>query len=193
MRNLFKFSTLKTCSILFIINIIIISIFESNSYNFELDKVIIHNPSFSKNTNFGFTVAGYKVENDSWIIVGAPLTLRERQHGHYMKTREGAVYRCKINTPNSCYMLPFDKKDWNEVKDHYGFYYNENKTDQLLGATLVTSDDVILACAPNYRYVTRIIRQDEFRNEPTGMCFTLKDRMRKFEEYSPCKNGIIKF
>jgi len=34
------------------------------------------------------------------------------------------------------------------------------------------------------------MRQDEFRYEPTGICFTLKDRMRKFEEHSPCRNAM---
>jgi hypothetical protein len=70
----------------------------------------MHKPSYSKNTNFGYSVAGYKIENDSWILVGAPLTLRERYHSSVIKSREGAVYRCRINVPNSCYMLPFDKK-----------------------------------------------------------------------------------
>ena len=156
--------------------------------NFETNNVILHRPVFSKNTNFGFSVAGYKVDNDSWILVGAPLTERERYHGQYVKSREGAVYRCRINTPNSCFMLPFDKKDWNEARDNYGIYYSENKTDQLLGATLLVNDDVIMTCAPNYRYVTRMLGQDEFRYEPTGTCFTLRDKMRKFEEHSPCRN-----
>ena len=44
------------------------------------------------------------------------------------------------------------------------------------------------ACAPNYRHVTRVYIQDDFRHEPTGICYTLKDKMRKFEEYSPCRN-----
>lgn len=47
-----------------------------------------------------------------------------------------------------------------------------------------------MTCAPNYRYVTRMLRQDEFRHEPTGNCFTLKDKMRKFEEHSPCRNSM---
>ncbi|CAF0823367.1 unnamed protein product [Brachionus calyciflorus] len=158
--------------------------------NFETNNIILHQPVFSKNTNFGFSVAGYKVDNDSWILVGAPLTERERYHGQIVKSREGAVYRCRINTPNSCYMLPFDKKDWNEARDHYGIYHSENKTDQLLGATLIVNDDVILTCAPNYRYVTRMLGQDEFRYEPTGTCFTLRDKMRKFEEHSPCRNSM---
>ena len=34
--------------------------------NFETTKVIIHKPSYSENTNFGYTVAGYKLEKDSW-------------------------------------------------------------------------------------------------------------------------------
>lgn len=94
------------------------------------------------------------------ILIGAPLTVRERNHGNgggnhgassatgsttgAHKSREGAVYRCRINVENSCYMLPFDKKDWSETRDHYGAFYSENKTDQLLGATLLVSDDVIM-------------------------------------------------
>jgi hypothetical protein len=77
-------------------------------------------------------------------LVGAPLTLRDRSHLQ-LKSKEGAVFRCRINMPNSCYMLPFDKKeDWSESRDNYGIYYNENKTDQLLGATLQVSEDIIM-------------------------------------------------
>lgn len=37
------------------------------SANFETSKVIVHKPSYSENSHFGFTVAGYKVEKDSWL------------------------------------------------------------------------------------------------------------------------------
>ena len=165
----------------------------SLAFNFETNKVIIHKPTYSKSTHFGYSVAGYKVDNDSWILIGAPLTQRERiqDYGHLNRIREGAIYRCRINVPNSCYMLPFDKKDdWHEVRDQHGIYYAENKTDQLLGATLQVTDDIILACAPNYRHVSRVLRHDEFRYEPTGICYTLKDKMRKFEEHAPCRNSL---
>jgi hypothetical protein len=46
------------------------------------------------------------------------------------------------------------------------------------------------ACAPNYRYVTRVI--NEFKQEPTGICYILREKMRKFEEHSPCRNCIIR-
>ena len=119
-------------------------------FNFETNRIIMHQPSFAKNAHFGYTVAGYKVANDSaWILVGAPQTYRERniyqgKQQQSMRSREGAVYRCSINNPNNCYMLPFDKKDWHEVRDQYGVYLSENKTDQLLGATLSVVDDVVL-------------------------------------------------
>jgi hypothetical protein len=38
-------------------------------FNYETNKIIIHKPSFSNNTYFGFTVAGYKIENDSWYTL----------------------------------------------------------------------------------------------------------------------------
>ena len=62
-------------------------------------------------------------------------------------------------------MLPLDEKDdWAEVRDHYGAYYTENRTDQLLGATVRAVGDTVVACAPNYRLVTRIhARHDAFR------------------------------
>ena len=121
-------------------------------FNFETNKIVVHQPTFAQNTHFGYTVAGYKVANDpAWILVGAPQTIRERtqfqnskQQQQSTRSREGAVYRCSINNPNNCYMLPFDKKDWHEVRDQYGVYLSENKTDQLLGATLSVVDDVIL-------------------------------------------------
>jgi hypothetical protein len=122
-------------------------------FNFETNKIVVHQPTFAQNAHFGYTVAGYKVANDpAWILVGAPQTIRERtqfqnskqQQQQSTRSREGAVYRCSINNPNNCYMLPFDKKDWHEVRDQYGMYLSENKTDQLLGATLSVVDDVIL-------------------------------------------------
>lgn len=123
--------------ILLVLVALVLSQQTTNSFNFETKHVVIHRPSFSRDSHFGFSVAGYKVDSSPWIIVGAPLTQRDRMHGQLVKSREGAIYRCRIDKPNSCYMLPFDTKDdWSEARDHYGIYYSENKTDQLLGATL---------------------------------------------------------
>ena len=47
-----------------------------------------------------------------------------------------------------------------------------------------------MACAPNYRHVTRVLRQNEFREEPTGICYILREKMRKFEEHAPCRNSL---
>ena len=41
--------------------------------------------------------------------------------------------------------------------------------------------------------MSRVFKQDEFRQEPTGICYVLKDKMRKFEEHSPCRNCKIIF
>ena len=81
-------------------------------FNFEANNLVIHRPSYSRNANFGFSVAGYKVDNEQWIIIGAPLTLRNRS---WINSREGAVYRCHPSSPNNCHMLPFDKKGLSSV------------------------------------------------------------------------------
>ena len=92
-------------------------------FNLELDDVVVHNPSYLKDSRFGYSVAAYKPldrdrdrdrDDEAWILVGAPHSQRERTHAHKnahsVKSREGAVYRCKTSSPNSCYMLPFDKR-----------------------------------------------------------------------------------
>ena len=38
----------------------------ATGFNFDTRKVIIHQPSYSINTHFGFSVAGYRAFNDSW-------------------------------------------------------------------------------------------------------------------------------
>ncbi len=164
-----------------------------HAFNLDPDKSVLHRPSFARNSHFGRTVAGYKVASAGpWLIVGAPLATKDRFHaGQWTQSSEGAVYRCRIDRPNSCYLLPFDTKDdWAEARDHYGAYRSENRTGQLLGATLKVAGDVVMACAPNYRHVARVLRQDEFREEPTGLCLVLRDQFRKFEEHSPCRNAL---
>lgn len=129
--------------------------------NLDTKKVVMHQPAFARHTNFGYSVAAYHNQNDSWILVGAPLHQRDRFHSQqFVKSREGGVYRCRTGTPNSCYMLPFDKKEWQEARDYSSsvpnYYFTENKTDQYLGSTLLSAGDIILACAPNYRSVTKL-------------------------------------
>ena len=42
--------------------------FDVNCFNFDLNKTIIHKPPYLKNSSFGYSVAGYKVDNDSWFV-----------------------------------------------------------------------------------------------------------------------------
>ncbi len=57
-----KFLTIYICFGYFCL----IAICNINCTNFETNKVIIHRPSFAQNTHFGYSVAGFKMENDSW-------------------------------------------------------------------------------------------------------------------------------
>ncbi len=161
-----------------------------DAFNLDSEQAIVHQPSFARHSHFGRTVSGYQVSSagQPWLIIGAPLASRERYHNNqWVSSREGAIYRCRVDRPNSCYLLPFDtKSDWAEARDQFGDYYSENRTGQLLGATLQVAGDVVMACAPNYRYVAR----NPFREEPTGLCLVLRDQFRKFEEHSPCRNSL---
>jgi hypothetical protein len=40
----------------------------ANCFNFDLNKTIIHKPPYLKSSSFGYSVAGYKVDNDSWFV-----------------------------------------------------------------------------------------------------------------------------
>ena len=49
-----------------------------------------------------------------------------------------------INRLQIFQFLIFELDDWHEIRDQYGIYYSENKTNQFLGSTLKVSNDVIM-------------------------------------------------
>lgn len=62
----FKYFSSFSIAIIVYLSLFSFNSFVCNCFNFETKKVVVHRPPFLENTDFGFTVAGYKVENDSW-------------------------------------------------------------------------------------------------------------------------------
>ena len=61
----------------------------------------------------------------------------------------------------------------------------EDKSGQMLGATVVTSRDgsSALACAPHYKYFFSKFEVVE----PVGTCFYAEDNFNKITEFAPCR------
>ena len=66
----------------------------------------------------------------------------------------------------------------------------EERSNQLLGASLVSSDDgTIAACAPHYiSFGPRVNKR-----EPTGDCWVSKDAGSRFTRVSPCLEEFTSF
>uniref|UniRef100_A0AAV2JY75 Integrin alpha-2 domain-containing protein n=1 Tax=Knipowitschia caucasica TaxID=637954 RepID=A0AAV2JY75_KNICA len=114
--------------------------------------------------------------NKSDVLIGAP---RANTSGPSVVVERGAVYSCPWNSP-SCSQLLFDSTD--DRKNAAGAQM-EFKSRQWFGASVRSSGEHILACAPLYQWSTYGISE----REPVGTCFLKKGQ--SIVEYSPCRSS----
>ncbi|XP_065212423.1 integrin alpha-PS2-like isoform X2 [Planococcus citri] len=142
----------------------------------------------SNGSMFGFTVAPYKLNGKSWVLIGAP-----RNQDEYFSTIEknytgGSAYYCEVDPHESqCEAIKFPAYSPNG-RDYD--YYSQNKDhieQQGLGVSLATSgsDGAIVVCAP------RIYRILGYQSGPisdetctTGACYYSKKGFTNFAKYS---------
>ncbi|XP_067141293.1 integrin alpha-PS2-like [Centruroides vittatus] len=157
-------------------------LFVTSSIAFNVDLLTSTVYRGPHDSMFGFSVAQYKSNRQSWLIVGAP----KAQTNQPGVVQGGAVYRCIPGDHNRCTQLPFDQTG-SETLD-YGdrTLQTEDKSHQWFGATVQTSgeDGIIAACAPRYVYYGGNL----VRREPVGVCWTLDWRFSSPKKYSPCRN-----
>lgn len=152
----------------------------TNSFNLDpLTALVQRGPP---NTNFGFSVSLHKDRNVSWLLVGAPTANTDQPH----VDRGGAVYRCSVDSVNSCQQIAFDRTGPSEIKIKGKDYVEDEKSHQWFGATLhSTAEGPIVACAPRFVYFTTSLN----RRDPIGTCWVSRGSFTGFFQYSPCRNG----
>ncbi|XP_046919114.2 integrin alpha-PS2-like [Dermatophagoides farinae] len=175
------FHRLINDSILLLLIIIIISSFNGITNAFNLDTFTALVQRGPTETYFGFSVALHKDRNVSWLLVGAPLAQTDQpnvEHG-------GAVYRCSIDSINTCQQITFDRTGPSVVKIKGRDYQEDEKSNQWFGATLhSTPEGPIVACAPRFVYFTTSLT----RRDPIGTCWISRGSFTGFYQYSPCRN-----
>ncbi|XP_065213980.1 integrin alpha-PS2 isoform X2 [Planococcus citri] len=163
------------CSILviFVVNFI-------EAFNVDLPSAVLYHGT--SQSMFGFTVAEYKEDGRSWVLIGAP----EAPDSHFSLEeadyRGGSVYACDVRENDRCSSLRFP------LGGRTGNLKPDYKGRQWLGATLTTAgpNGAVLACAPRYYWFTPNKNSSAFR-EPVGSCYYSEKGFSNFTEYSPCR------
>merc|ERR1719295_1427639 len=150
-------------------------------FNLDANNVVIQNRppgSCDKDCMFGFSVAQHSEAGVPWVLVGAP----RAESGQPGVHRGGAVYKCPALREGDCSIIPFDKSG--NTLTPLGKQY-DIKSGQWFGSLVRSSgaNGTVLACAPRYVWLSRNYK----RREPIGTCYTARNNLGEFFEYSPCR------
>lgn len=150
----------------------------------NLDSVKFSVYAGPNGSHFGFSVDFHKDNHGSVsIVVGAPRALNASQE------ETGGVFLCpwKANG-GKCNSLLFDLRD--ETRN-IGFQtFQTFKTGQGLGASVISWNDVIVACAP-WQHWNVLEKHDEAEKTPVGGCFVAQLQSGGRAEYSPCRDNTM--
>ncbi|CAB1341528.1 unnamed protein product [Coregonus sp. 'balchen'] len=146
-------------------------------YSDTLNLNLVNFTEFSgpEGSFFGFSADFYQFSNNTIsVVVGAPRA-NTSQPG---VTEAGAVYLCPwAQTGGACTTMTFDTKVIRSSKSHQWF-----------GATVRSSGNYIVACAPLFHWnVIDVDERDEAQNTPVGNCLVLNTLTGKTVDFSPCK------
>uniref|UniRef100_A0A671SNT5 Integrin alpha-V-like n=1 Tax=Sinocyclocheilus anshuiensis TaxID=1608454 RepID=A0A671SNT5_9TELE len=152
----------------------------SLSFNLDISKPTVF--AGPPGSYFGFSVDFFNPDNKQLnILVGAPRANTSDQTPSTV-TERGAVFNCPWHKSGSCTQIEFDSSD--DRKNSNG-QQMEFKSNQWFGATVRSSGDHILACAPLYQWSTYGLSE----REPVGTCYLKKGN--NIVEYSPCRSSIM--
>lgn len=150
----------------------------------NLDPVKLTVYAGPNGSHFGFSVDFHKDSHGSVsIVVGAPRALSTSQE------ETGGVFLCPWKASGgNCTSLPFDFRD--ETR-HLGYQsFQTFKTGQGLGASVVSWNDVIVACAP-WQHWNVLEKNDEAEKTPVGGCFVAQLQSGGRAEFSPCRSNVM--
>lgn len=135
-------------------------------------------------SHFGFSVDFHKDSHGSVsIVVGAPRALNASQE------ETGGVFLCPWKVDGGkCNSLLFDLRD--ETRNLSFQTFQTFKTGQGLGASVVSWNDVIVACAP-WQHWNVLEKYDEAEKTPVGGCFVAQLQSGGRAEYSPCRTNTM--
>uniref|UniRef100_A0A8C0QYZ0 Integrin subunit alpha 2b n=1 Tax=Canis lupus dingo TaxID=286419 RepID=A0A8C0QYZ0_CANLU len=150
----------------------------------NLDPVQLTFYTGPNGSHFGFSLDFYK-DNHGRVafVVGAPRTLGRSQE------ETGGVFLCPWRAEGGqCTSLPFDLND--ETRHIGSHTFQTFKSRQGLGASVVSWNDNIVACAP-WQHWNVLEKTEEAEKTPVGGCFVAQLRNGHRAEYSPCRANTM--
>uniref|UniRef100_A0A250YLW6 Integrin alpha-IIb n=1 Tax=Castor canadensis TaxID=51338 RepID=A0A250YLW6_CASCN len=150
----------------------------------NLDPVRVTFYTGPNGSHFGFSVDFHKDNHGRVaIVVGAPRNLGPTQE------ETGGVFLCPWKAEGGqCNSLLFDLR--NETRNTGSQTFQTFKTRQGLGASVVSWNDVIVACAP-WQHWNALERTEEAEKAPVGGCFVAHLQSGRRAEYSPCRANLM--
>uniref|UniRef100_A0A7N5KKT4 Integrin alpha-IIb n=2 Tax=Ailuropoda melanoleuca TaxID=9646 RepID=A0A7N5KKT4_AILME len=150
----------------------------------NLDPVQLTLYTGPNGSHFGFALDFYKDNHGRVaIVVGAPRTLGPSQE------ETGGVFLCPWKAEGSqCTLLPFDLND--ETRHVGSHTFQTFKSRQGLGASVVSWNDNIVACAP-WQHWNALEKTEEAEKTPVGGCIVAQLQNGHRAEYSPCRANTM--
>lgn len=150
----------------------------------NLDPVQLTTYTGPNGSHFGFSLDFYKDKHGSVaIVVGAPRTLGPKG------VETGGVFLCPWRAKgDKCNLLPFNLND--ETREAGSQTFQTFKTQQGLGASVVSWKDKIVACAP-WQHWNVIEKMEEAEKTPVGGCYVAQLQNGSRAEYSPCRANTM--
>ncbi|XP_034883181.1 integrin alpha-IIb [Mirounga leonina] len=150
----------------------------------NLDPVQLTLYTGPNGSHFGFSLDFYKDNHGRVAIVaGAPRTLGPSQE------ETGGVFLCPWRAEGSqCTLLPFHLND--ETRHVGSHTFQTFKARQGLGASVVSWNDNIVACAP-WQHWNALEKTEEAEKTPVGGCFVAQLQNGHRAEYSPCRANTM--
>ncbi|XP_037018088.2 integrin alpha-IIb [Artibeus jamaicensis] len=135
-------------------------------------------------SHFGFSLDFCKDSHSSVaIVVGAPRTLGRNQE------EMGGVFICPWRADDGqCSSLSFDLND--ETRKVGSQTFQTFKAGQGLGASVVSWNDNIVACAP-WQHWNALEESEEAEKTPVGGCFLAQLQNARRAEFSPCRANTM--
>uniref|UniRef100_A0A8D2AP18 Integrin subunit alpha 2b n=1 Tax=Sciurus vulgaris TaxID=55149 RepID=A0A8D2AP18_SCIVU len=150
----------------------------------NLDPVRLTFYTGPNSSHFGFSVDFHKDNQGRVaIVVGAPRNLGPSQE------ETGGVFLCPWSVEGGqCNSLSFNFRD--EIRNIGSQTFQTFKARQGLGASVVSWNDIIVACAP-WQHWNVLERTQEAEKTPVGGCFVAQLQNGGRAEYSPCRSNTM--
>uniref|UniRef100_A0A8C7MKR4 Integrin alpha-4 n=1 Tax=Oncorhynchus kisutch TaxID=8019 RepID=A0A8C7MKR4_ONCKI len=139
-------------------------------YNLDIPHAI---PLSGPNgTFFGYSVLLHKHQQQTWVIVGAPVA---NSRFNQAVRNPGAIYKCKIT----------DKKDCEQIQ--LGEHCSAEVENQWLGVSLSRrqQDGLVLACGHRWKNVY-FTKKEDLNKLPHGVCYKLESDLNQSSPLIPC-------